>query len=467
MELVPHRRQFVISRSRVDLGEDWTCLELPDGFVLSHQQDLRVTRRPDGGLVLGTALPGASTADVTGLAGRFATVSWPWVGTDASALLSVYHASGPDGPLVSSSPALLGRLLPAPGAPGPDRRMWWGGMNWFPGPGSPLPQVRKLLPGQRLRLPDLTVEDSRGPMASLGPDEQARSVLADELTATVRAASEGAATTCVALTAGLDSRTVLAAVLAAGMRVETVTQVVRNPADVRVAADISRYLGVRHHVVEPSPHQEDRVRAWREHTLHAYDDADNRLLLPRDQYRFFHRGTVLLRGNAFEFGRRFLAPRFRGLDPDDLTGTALWRRFEGSAPPHAPSVAALDEWVATRRHRRDGLDLVDGFYDDHRLGGWLASLEHGLELLPGVSVVPANSARAKAALLAPTHEERTAGTVQRDVVHDLAPELERFPVNPPPTGVRRHVRTVRVRAGRATRALRQLAGGRGPGTAPR
>ena len=450
MELIPHRRQFVVGRERHEFGEDWRSRDLPDGFVLSYHADLKVSPRADGGLVLGAAYPGA---EQDGLAGRFVELAWPRIATDPSALLSVYFAPGVDGPLVSSSPALLARLTP----PGPrmQRQMRWGGLNWVPGPGSRLACARKLLPGQRLRVPDLTVGESGEGPRPVGSAE-ARTTMAEELVATVRHAAADADTTYLALTAGLDSRTLLAALLAADVRFEVITQVTRSPVDVRIARQICRYLGVRHHVVRPQRRDARHVRAWEEHAFGSYCDADNSLLLPHDQYSFLERDAILIRGGCFEIGRRFMARTLCDLTLENATGELIWQRFEGDRRADADTVRFLDEWLSMRRDRRDGLDLVDGFYNDQRLGGWLAAVEQGLDLLPGASVVPANSNRVKGALLAPAPEERTAGSLQRDVIRYLEPRLMRFPVNPRPRGVRRYARAARTRAGRAVQLLRRL-----------
>lgn len=452
MALIPHRRQFVLDRQRHAFGEDWRCLDLPDGFVLSYQADLQVAPEAEGAVLLGAAYAGSGHG---GLAGRFVRLAWPYIEPDSSALLSVHYMAGAEGPVVSSSPALLARLAP-PASRTAGRQMSWGGLNWVPGPGSQLAQTRKLLPGQQLDVPRLIVDDLQGGLRPVGSVDEARTILAEELVTTVRQAAARADTTYLALTAGLDSRTLAAALLAAEVKFEVITQVVHSPADVRVAARICRYLGVRHHVIEPQQRNEAHWKAWKEHSFGSYSDADDNLLIPCNQYRFLGPGAILLRGGCFEIGRRFYATTLAGLGFDNATGEELWRRFEGDHAADADTVGFLDDWLALRRGREGELDLIDAFYNDQRLGGWLAALEQGLDLLPGASVQPANSDRVKEALLAPRPEERTAGTLQQSVVRDLEPRLLRFPINP--RGFDHYARRVRSRAGRTLRWLRRLSG---------
>jgi hypothetical protein len=73
---------------------------------------------------------------------------------------------------------------------------------------------------------------------------------------------------------------------------------------------------------------------------------------------------------------------------------------------------------------------VDSFYLDQRIGGWLAAIEHGLDLLPGRSFQPVNSLPVLRALVTPGIEERLSGELQKDAIRRMAPELLRFPVNP-------------------------------------
>lgn len=240
-------------------------------------------------------------------------------------------------------------------------------------------------------------------------------------------------------------------------RFECVTQSFDGvkPADIEIAGRISRHLGLRHHVVGPEAFDEAPLRLWREHALDSYRDADDVHLIPQNQYRFLGAGDLLVRGGCFEFGRRFYASRFTGLDFGNATGATLWSRFE-SAAPHLPTVAALDAWLDWRRGHADGLDLVDSFYLDQRAGDWLASVEHGLDMLPGPTLPAANCSRILSALITPNEAERADGRLQRDVIRLLEPGLLRFPVNPLGLGERAVRLLHRTRDGIKRRIKRAL-----------
>lgn len=426
-----HRHQFVISRQPFLPDEDWTSQALSNEFHLSHQRDLPVQVLEQDGrsvMLLGHAFALAPGAGPDEMAGRFARIEWPYLYPDPSVLLPIHYGDTPGGPLVTSSPSLAARLG---GGAVTSRGIAWSGLNWTPPPGTAVAGIARLMRDQRLAIPTATAERVECPIRPAASVTAARDAMAADLTALAGTLKDRPGTTYLALTAGLDSRTLLASLLAAGTRFECVTQSFDgvNPADIEIAGRISRHLGIRHHVVGPEAFDEAPLRLWREHGLKSYSDADDAYLIPQNQYRFLGAGDLLVRGGCFEFGRRFYASRFTGLDFGNATGTALWSRFEAAAP-HPPTVAALDAWLDWRRGHADGFDLVDSFYLDQRAGGWLASVEHGLDMLPGHSFPMANCSRILSALITPAEADRANGRLQRDVIRLLEPGLLRFPVNP-------------------------------------
>jgi hypothetical protein len=439
MNLAVHRRQFVIAKEPVLVNQDWRSLILSNEFHLSHQADLpvRIVERSARRLVIiGQTFAGEDgdgrddlSHDLShALSGRFTWIDWPYLYTDASALLPVYYTDHRAEPLITSSVALAAKLANAAVSRRPIR---WGGLNWTPPPRSSVPNLGKLLRDQRLHIPSATVEFVDRAIRPAASFDQAKQRLASDLTAISRAVGKSSGTIYLALTAGLDSRTLLSALLAAGVRFECVTQKFEgvSRSDIEIAGRISRYLGVQHHVIGPNPRTEDPVRLWREHTLETHSDADNTHLIPQDQYRFLRAGDTLVRGGCFELGRRFYASRLKDLTFENASGLDLWGRFE-TEPPDADAVASLNEWLAWRRRHGSGLDLVDAFYLDQRVGGWLSALEHGLDMQPGISVPVANCGRILSSLITPGEADRRTGRLQREVIGMLEPNLLRFPVNP-------------------------------------
>ena len=439
-ELRLHARQFVLARRLHCIGPDWKHVPVGHGWLLSHDPALVMTST-DEGFILGQSVQVEPEGQLS-RAGRFCTIAYPRVLADAAGLLNVYFGAGAEGNFVTSSPAIA-QILGAQHEP--LRRLIWGhgmGMNWNPLPGSPLKGIRRLLRDQALDLSSFSVSFRReATLAPLSAEQSALDTLCNSLrTTTASLVNQGRL--LLALTAGVDSRTLAATLLSNNVRFECVTQNFKGVkrADVTVARDICRYIGVRHHVIDSGATDNGPVDVWRQHTLGSYDDADNNVLFNADQYRFLQRDHILVRGGLFEVGRRFYASRFGDLSYENSTGEALFRRFEKSTVDDK-AIHSLDGWLQWRRDNDNGLDLVDGFYIDQRVGGWFACAEQALDLLPGRSFHPANSLPVMRALVTPNPEERKSGKLQREAIAQMAPELLRFPFNPVSVGQKIRNRT--------------------------
>jgi hypothetical protein len=425
-ELTLHARQFILARQVHLINPDWLVQDIGNGWLLSHAPDLTL-ERSGADLIIGdnVQLPGGGQM---ARAGRYCVITYPLLQPDAAALFNLYFCLRDKDSFITSSPALAQRLG-AQHAPG--RHLAWSGMNWNPVPGTPLKDTRRLLRDQVLNLESLAVTfRPEAALVALPGAQLALQILCENLQATARGLTQNGQL-FLALTAGLDSRTLAAALLSSGVKFDCVTQNFKGvkKADIAVASDICRYLGIRHHVIEPILTGNTASHIWRQHTLASYSDADDNLLLNADQYRFLHKDTILIRGGLFETGRRFYQWKFPTLDFATATGNALFRFFESTATDDL-AVGALDTWLQWRRAHDNGLDLVDSFYLDQRIGGWLAAIEHGLDLLPGRSFQPVNSLPVLRALVTPGIEERLSGELQKDAIRRMAPELLRFPVNP-------------------------------------
>ena len=413
MGLHLHKKQFVIARKPILIDENWETLPLPHGFHLSFHRALNVAQHGDTYL-LGTKF-------------RFAEVAWPCISGDATNLLSIHYAHGPDGPYVSSSPALLAELARCPVS---KRRLRWGGVNWFPGPGARA--GRKLLRDQRLNIPLLQPEGFDRQIKTLNSFEEARECLASCLIDAAKVIETSHDKVYLGLSAGLDSRTILAAFLASGIKFEAFTWSFEGMAvqDIRIARKLARSFGIKHQVVAPRPRDERPLKTWQQHCLSSYCDADDNRLVPSDSFRFLGDGSAFVQGGIFEIGRRHYARRLAGVDFHNATGSRLYSGFEKK--PNAETIASLDEWIKWRRQHQDGLNLIDAFYLEQRVGGWLAAQEQGLDAVPGTSVNPANDARILSALLTPDEPDRASGRLQSETIKMLEAKLLEIPLNPPP-----------------------------------
>ena len=457
MDLRLHRRQFVVARAPVAVDETWRSRDLPGGWVLSHQQDLELAAagdpdRPD--IVLGNRYC-ADGPDDRG-AGRFVRLRWPLLTTDPAALLAA-HVGRLDGALaVSSSPALAmlaltGEIPPHDVTEALDPR---GAINYLPAPGTRWRAVRRLFADQAVDLAAGEVRHADHGIRPLASFEAARDLAADELVRFARELADRVpGTIFLPLTAGLDSRTLAAAFLAAGIRFETVTfrYAGKSPVDAQVAASISRRFGLRHQPIElEQPLRPELGVLLERQACAAALDWDNSHVLPGNGYRYQRPGDAMIAGNGFELGRHYFAHYFGDLDFARASGAEIWARRAGSPGP-AALTGFLDDWRDWRGAHPDGMDWTNAFYFDQRMTAWRAALESGYDLLPAVVLNPANNARVYAALVTPEAPDQLAGRLQHALIDRLAPELARFPLNPPtfgerlrriPRGIRRRLRAV-------------------------
>ena len=352
---------------------------------------------------------------------------------------------------LGSSPALV--MLALTGAVPPfdltdplDHR---GAINFVPAPGTRWHAVRRLFCDQAFDLATGEVVHADHGIRPLAGFAAAVETAAEEL---VGFARELAARTpgriVLPLTAGLDSRTVAAAFLAAGIAFETTTQhyTGKPPTDVRIAAAISRRFGLKHQVVTlATPPDTEAAARLAEHTAGAFLEWEHSHLYPGRAYRYLREGDAMIVAGCFELGRQYYAKYFGDLDFAAAGGAAIWQRRSGSPGP-AGLTGFLDAWRDWRGAHMDGLDWVNAFYLDQRLGAWRASVEHGYDLMPMTALHPANSTPVLSALVTPEPADQAAGRLQRAVIARLAPALARFPLNPPTLVQRLHRLKVRVRA---------------------
>ncbi len=424
-----HRRQFVLGPEPWREHPDWSVLDLPGLGVLSSCPTLpvQVVSGADGvsWALLGFALQSdparpdpaaeiaaAASSDVPGLsatwAGRWVLAGGGKVYPDAGALLGCCYwrkpADADSVVWVSSSSALLGRAAAEYGAaPSPHALVHGRGLDWFPPPQSRFSAVRRLLPSQLLNLATGQPEPRSWlpEVSTEGSYEDALAELERRLVTPLKKLPlRAGATVWVPLTAGFDSRLVLAAALRVGLPVRTYTNYRRriSVADLELPARLARAAGVPHQWHRPGRIRAEAERAYDEHSGGESVGVD-RGYFARGQWDFAREGDSVLRGGCFEVGRCYYYRRLptpRGSRPPEAATIAQGLR----EPPGTPTAGALAEWVAAADQAPvPGLDWRDRLYLEQRLAGWLSALEQSLDITLAERVHVANAAATYALLL--------------------------------------------------------------------
>lgn len=461
--LVAHQKQFVLGPSAVRVRPEWECRQLTDRLVLSLCPKLRAAklRSKDGKdyLLLGLAVlsdvagssieqafPSRHSSEIedwTGFwAGKWALISADQCWQDAAGLLGIHHRRTPDGIWLSSSPALLGGYLPN-AKPAP--RLPWRiahekGMDWIPAPLTTREGVFKLL---ALR----TIDPRSGGIrpvrfsAANGSAGKDIGLLASTLKTTMGNWGRMAfRERMVGLTAGFDTRTVLAAAKAADVTFEAFTDVheLLASADREMPPRLAARIGAVHRLHDNPGLAASEARARQAAVIAHMDRAifhPTAAMCASGRADHMHdSGVTIAAGHGFEIGRCAHWARFfrAGLTERAPTPGGLLRSFFQSRPK------PLSLWMdvmATWQHSLSDpialdLDWRDRFYLEQRFGAWASTVQRTLDVLDGNFFYPANCLWVAHLLLQYSPRERRLGFAQRSAIELLAPPLAELPFNP-------------------------------------
>ena len=312
-------------------------------------------------------------------------------------------------------------------------------MDWYPPPRSRFEGIRRLLPTQVLSLKpeDGEAVTARPALMAVGEPrvyESALEELQRILVTSLDNLPRGEEQVWLPLTGGLDSRLILAAAKQVGVPLTTFTLRYRSmPTGDRVLPPLlARELGYEHRFVRPAASSRRRLELFDVHTAKHCVGIDRRYFA-RGQWSAFRAPAVVLRGGVFEVGRCFYYRKFPQAATGDLAGSIAARfrfpEFHADSAAHLAGIAEWAKWV--ERTPCPGLDWRDRLYLEQRLGGWASSIEQALDMTAYERAYIANSHLYMSTVLTLPEETRLAGRHHVDLVRRMAPELLRFPFNPP------------------------------------
>jgi hypothetical protein len=490
VSLIAHQKQYVLGPAPVSVRPDWIAVRISNGLFLSHCPKLLITRlrSRDGvdyvllGLAVAADEPMKSVA--SGFHLRTSSDIEPWTGfwagkwllvssecclQDASGCLGVHYRRIGDDIWISNSPALLGSHLPnAPqSAKLPWRVIHNKGIDWIPAPFTTRDGVYKVLP---LR----TIDPRSGRMrpvrfARLDDDDASADHRLLASTLRIIMANWGQADfrdRYVALTAGLDTRTVLASAVASQIRVQAYTThfPITLKRDLVLAPRVAACVGVAHMIRRPPSvdltEVEARIAAISKHM----DGANFHPATEYDDDLMNDSGITIAHGNCFEVGRCYYWTKFTNVgliepptDPDQILAAFTFRSSWRPEPVELWR-RALQSWIdSLSDHVPLALDWRDRFYLDQRLGSWNSAVQRASDVFNSTFFYPGNCLSIFNLLLQSDPARRKEGFAQREVIRLLAPHLPKIPFNPKPI-LRRLRETARDLLGpKAIHALKSLA----------
>lgn len=366
----------------------------------------------------------------------FGSVGNIGVVNDATAMRSVFYAA--DGGIVASHAVLVERALG--GNPSPDDLVYRHGY-----PGSRTQYARtKILTANTYYWFTANVVRRFWPVVAPAVRD-VDSVAAEALDAATVAFQNMSVGRKVklALTAGLDSRTILAVGLRSGVPFDTYTygSESNTTLDRAFAKDLAAHAGVEHTVVPHVPLTDQLQYHLQEaHYSPHHQDVVNSLA------QFFgDPSTVAVTGNLLEIGRSFY---WLQRDKDAKTPataqamTALHHRTVSQSTKRAIDALGRDCYMSISERafggfiQDTGFDIVqklvdpfDLFYWEHRMSTW-----HGAAMVErdfyGFAFIPFNSRRIFEAMLGVPQVDRDESAVFYRMVEMVDPSLLDLPVNP-------------------------------------
>lgn len=453
-----HGRQFVLGLQLFRPHADWYCRQIDQAIWVSHCPDLRVGWANDAEgclwVLLGlavetieskpdplTAIAQTSSAEVPNLysswAGRWVLFGRGEVHLDATGRLGCFYGKTPDDQTwVSSSPALLASILSPDAELVVDSRklQYEFGISWYTPPRSRFGGIYRLLPSQVVTVPHGRIR----PRPLMPPIDPTRSydetieLLKRSLMMALKRLPKPKGKLWLGLSAGYDSRTILAIARYANIDIVPFTRISsRTPvADQVLPPQLARECGYEHVFVRgSSKYYPQRQQLIAEHTAGHVSDGDGQPLLygVRDSLT-----GIAFGGHCFEVGSGF--GRLREL-PETVTDAEIAAQqlvHNFGEPVNSTATAGIREWLEWAfQTPQPNLDWRDRFYIEQRQAGWASSKEQMYDLAQLERFFVVNAARNYSLMLGLQESQRLGSLIQVELIRQIAPELLKYPFNPP------------------------------------
>lgn len=353
---------------------------------------------------------------------------------DACGLRQIFYTRGDMGPWCASQPELIGELLGFKVDREADEffRLQLACVDheaWWPGNSSAYREIHYLLPNHYLDLDSVSSHRywPKRDCPSTPFDEGVEQV-GQILRGTIKAATHRF-DLCLSLTAGYDSRCVLAACreFADQIPCSTVRLVgasADNLVDVEVARSLAERLGFKHDIIQPPLQIDDKFFD----TYVSSVRYPHLIWYPNGQawFHLYQRKIVELTGSASEIGRCYY-----GIGQLDMTNAGKALASMTNMDWHPFAIRHFQSWFNDLGDTK-GYSLLDLFYWENRVGNWLAMCQAEGDVSAKDILSPFNCRNLLMQMLEVSHDKRAYPKYlfHRELISTLWKAALAEPINP-------------------------------------
>lgn len=288
--------------------------------------------------------------------------------------------------------------------------------------------VERILPNHYLDLQDWqTIR--HWPKRPLAPVSSVDEAVADIAALVKRniGAVIAATPTYLKLTAGWDSRMLLACARAWASRLELFTAEIGDEGaatDCDTARRIAKRFGLRHRVLRREPARDEDLEEWMFRI--GYSTSERRGWRAVTMYKRLPGGHAVLAGNAGEVARAYYWN-----DGDTETTVITPERLVAhcDCPLVEETLQRARAWLDSVPST-NAFDILDLFMIEQDMGGWASVIQYA-ECDPGFAIFPLSHRGIVERMLGLPASYRRAGRLPRDIIALEWPALLEWPINRP------------------------------------
>lgn len=444
-----HRRQFFITKKDISSNLPAALLEfnktkISDDVWLFSDRDLSVKSLGFGSFLLGDIFaPTVLNPEIANGCGRFVLINRKYIQTDTTSLLSVFYTADREMSVICASSeslvsALTGRHI--------ERYREYkavGGINWVPNPLSTVHGFFRIPANTRFHFDDRSLDYLQLESSNEFSDQERIRLLKERITSIVRSISNQEKPIFLALTGGLDSRTILSALIANSVNFTAFTfkvDAIVSWADIKVARQLAKKYGFKYLEIKPISDRHGSIGSIVNYSDHNGGKVADRTIeyLKGDYYRLFPEDAILLHGGGFEISRNHyhakLSSESLAKFKENISVDEIERLFSDTL--HTDERQALNEWLLLRCRTPviPGSDILEQLYWDQRRSAWSADNRMSEDFFAPNWATISNDSVILSLLCGGDYEKKSEGYYQKELIEQFVPGLyHKFDTNPHPS----------------------------------